>query len=158
MPCQMHRWQHKDNVISIISTRGLDNGEKILRIGVARRSFQGLKHGFGVSEVVSLKRSTGEVFYLLGTSRNINNRRQCVVLELVPLRSEKVPSHAHKTGACYLLWLLCKTFDEYLRPILRSDCPLTPKKKIIERDLDEFDPIIIQNGGEELHIFGSYFV
>ena len=39
------------NPISLINPRGLDNGEKIpiQKDGGARRSFQGLKWGFGIS-------------------------------------------------------------------------------------------------------------
>jgi len=35
------------------------------------------------------------------------------VLEMVPLRSEKNLSHAHKTGSWYLIWVLFKISNEH---------------------------------------------
>ena len=42
-------------------------------------------------------------------------RRQCLVLELVPLRGEKISMHAHKTGSWYLFGVLYKISDEQPR-------------------------------------------
>ena len=48
-------------------------------------------------------------------------------VELVPLRGEKISSHAHKTGSWYLLGVLFKSFDGHLR-VFRMGVP--PEKNL----------------------------
>ena len=70
----------------------------------------GVKNTVLVSlRLFNFKRPTAGVF--AGPFRALNrkikdDRRLCVVLELVSLRNEKTSSHAHKTGSWYLLEVL----------------------------------------------------
>ena len=46
-------------------------------------------------------------------SRNNFDKRPCAVLELVPLRGEQISSNTHKTGSCYLSWVVFNISDEH---------------------------------------------
>ena len=51
----------------------------------------------------------------------------CVVLEIVPLRGWKIPSHAHKTGSWYFVQVLFKVSHGHPLPsIWESSLPCRP--------------------------------
>ena len=54
-------------------------------------------------------------FLWTGTLKNYESISLCVDLELVPLRGENIPSHAHKIGPWYLLGVLFKISDKHPR-------------------------------------------
>jgi len=51
------------------------------------------------------------------------DRRYCVVLELLPLRGEKISRHTHKTGSWYLLSVFFKISDMHPCPFYMGVSP-----------------------------------
>ena len=97
--------------------------------------------------VFRLKRSTAKAFVVPFRILTRKKKKACVVLELVPLRDEKISSHAHKTRSWHIFGLLIKTSDEHPRPFYMRVPPWGAHFTILPNRLSlkviDLEPVIL---------------